>query len=158
MTLPPDSPITPVTACTMPGRSGQDRVTTSCAFSVMGASLVRFIPTNEAGAGFAGDATGLWGGAIAGRGEVVALREGWSPGRARLPFHASFTRTARAHRLSRGISARWVAALTLGLVAPGHPHRALLSQSTLQNCNTRNPPTHPLDTIADLDSSAEPHP
>ena len=58
MTLPPDSPITPVTACTMPGRSGQDRVTTSCAFSVMRSSLTRFIPTNEAGAGFAGDATG----------------------------------------------------------------------------------------------------
>ena len=63
MTLPPDSPITPVTACTIPGRSGQDRVTTSLAFSVMGASLVRFIPCNEAGARFAGDATGLrwWG-------------------------------------------------------------------------------------------------
>jgi len=27
----------------------------------MGASLARFIPFNEAGAGFAGDATGLWG-------------------------------------------------------------------------------------------------
>ena len=40
----------------------------------MGASLVRFIPTNEAGAGFAGDATGLrgWGCVAAGRGCVVA--------------------------------------------------------------------------------------
>ena len=62
MTLPPDSPITPVTACTIPGRSGQDRVTTSFASSVIGVSLARFIPTNEAWAGFAGDATGLRGG------------------------------------------------------------------------------------------------
>ena len=154
MTLPPDSPITPVTACTMPGRSGQDRVTTSCAFSVMRSSLASFIPTNEAGAGFAGDATGLRGGVVAGRGEVASLRAGLSSERARLPFHARFTPTARVHRLSRGTSARWVAALTLRLVAPEHPHRALLSQSTLQNRNTRNPPAHPLDTKADLDSSA----
>jgi hypothetical protein len=101
---------------------------------------------------FAGDATGLLGG---GAGWVGLQRCGevtaW---RARLPFHASFTPTARVHRLSRGTSARWVAALTLRLVAPEHPHRALLSQSTLQNRNTKNPPAHPLDTKADLDSSA----
>ncbi|WP_315498576.1 hypothetical protein [Corynebacterium durum] len=40
----------------------------------MRSSLTRFIPFNEAGAGFAGDATGLRGGAIAGRGEVASLR------------------------------------------------------------------------------------
>ena len=63
----------------------------------MRSSLTRFIPTNEAGAGFAGDATGLRGGVVAGRGCVVAsLRSGWPPERARLSFHARFTLTARA--------------------------------------------------------------
>jgi len=60
----------------------------------MRSSLTRFIPANEAGAGFAGDATGLLGG---GAGWVGLQRCGevtaW---RARLPFHARFTLTARA--------------------------------------------------------------
>ena len=90
MTLPPDSPITPVTACTMPGRSGQDRVTTSCAFSVIGVSLARFIPANEAGAPFGGDATGL-------RGVVELLRAGLPLGRVPPRFHARFTSRQGQH-------------------------------------------------------------
>lgn len=70
------------------------------------------MPPNVARAGFAGDATGLRGGAIAGRGEVASLLGGLLPGRARLSFHARFTLTARAHRPAQGTSAQWVAALT----------------------------------------------
>lgn len=98
MTLPPDSPITPVTACTIPGRSGQDRVTTSLAFSVMGASLVRFIPFNEAGAGFAGDATGLRGGEVSQRARLRHCGRG-----SRLSGHdCRFTQVSRAfHEVPR---------------------------------------------------------
>ena len=46
------------------------------------------------------------------RDKVASLRAGASPERARLLFHASFTLIAHVHRIGRGTSARWVAALT----------------------------------------------
>ncbi len=60
MTLPPDSPITPVTACTIPG-GPVGRVTNKLRVFSHGSQSSRFIPQRGRGT-LAGDATGPGGG------------------------------------------------------------------------------------------------